>query len=77
MTTQTNTVMGQLKDKLLSASQDDIKRLVNEAQSEALDEAKSLLKERMLEAILKDAISKVNRLNPEPSVLIVDERSEN
>ncbi len=77
MTTQTNNVMGQLKDKLLSASQDDIKRLVNEAQSEALEEAKSLLKERMLEAILKDAISKVNRLNPEPSVLIVDEHSEN
>gem|GEM_PF-2582749 len=77
MTTQTNNVMGQLKDKLLSASQDDIKRLVNEAQTEALEEAKSLLKERMLEAILKDAISKVNRLNPEPSVLIVDEHSEN
>jgi uncharacterized protein YaaW (UPF0174 family) len=77
MTTQTNNVMGQLKDKLLSASQDDIKRLVNEAQSEALEEAKSLLKERMLEAILKDAISKVSRLNPEPSVLIVDEHAEN
>jgi hypothetical protein len=50
---------------------------VNEAQSEALEEAKSLLKERMLEAILKDAISKVSRLNPEPSVLIVDEHAEN
>ncbi|MEZ4701840.1 MAG: hypothetical protein R2834_15995 [Rhodothermales bacterium] len=69
--------MGQLKDKLLSASQDDIKRLVSEAQNEALQEAKTMLKERMLEAILKDAIAKVNRLNPEPSVLIVDEHSEN
>lgn len=77
MTTQNNNVMGQLKDKLLSASQDDIKRLVSEAQNEALQEAKTMLKERMLEAILKDAIAKVNRLNPEPSVLIVDEHSEN
>lgn len=77
MTTQNNHVMSQLKDKLLSASQDDIKRLVNEAQNEALQEAKTMLKERMLEAILKDAIAKVNRLNPEPSVLIVDEHTEN
>ncbi len=77
MTTQTNNVMGQLKDKLLSASQDEIKRVVKEAQHEALDEAKAMLKERMLEAILKDAIAKVNRLSAEPSVLIVDEQSEN
>jgi hypothetical protein len=77
MSTQNSTVMSQLKDKLLSASQEEIKRLVNEAQNEALEEAKTLLKERMLEAILKDAIAKVNRLNPEPSVLIVDEHNEN
>ena len=43
---------------------------------EALQEAKQLLKERMLEAILKDAIGKVNRLTAEPAILIVDEQAE-
>ena len=68
--------MGQLKDKLLAASQDDIARVLKEAQDEALQEAKAMLKERMLEAILKEAIGKVNQLNTEPAVLIVDEQAE-
>ena len=68
--------MGQLKEKLLAASQEEIAKVVKEAQDEALSEAKALLKERMLEAILKDAIGKVNRLTSEPSVLIVDEQAE-
>ena len=68
--------MGQLKDRLLAASQEEIAKVLKEAQTEALQEAKTLLKERMLEAILKDAIGKVNRLTLEPSVLIVDEQVE-
>ncbi len=68
--------MGQLKEKLLAASQEEIAKVVKEAQDEALQEAKALLKERMLEAILKDAIGKVNRLSAEPAVLIVDEQAE-
>ncbi|MFK7848035.1 MAG: hypothetical protein AB8G77_22295 [Rhodothermales bacterium] len=76
MTTNSNNTMGQLKEKLLAASQEEIAKVVKEAQDEALSEAKALLKERMLEAILKDAIGKVNRLTSEPSVLIVDEQAE-
>jgi len=40
--------MGQLKEKLLAASQEEIAKIVKEAQDEALQEAKELLKERML-----------------------------
>jgi hypothetical protein len=76
MSANSNNIMGQLKEKLLAASQEEIARVLKEAQAEALQEAKELLKERMLEAILKDAIGKVNRLTSEPSVLIVDEQSE-
>ncbi len=76
MTTNSENTMGQLKEKLLAASQEEIAKVVKEAQDEALQEAKALLKERMLEAILKDAIGKVNRLSAEPAVLIVDEQAE-
>ena len=76
MTTNSDNTMGQLKEKLLAASQEEIAKVVKEAQDEALQEAKALLKERMLEAILKDAIGKVNRLSAEPAVLIVDEQAE-
>lgn len=76
MSNNSNSTMGQLKEKLLAASQEEIAKVVKEAQDEALLEAKALLKERMLEAILKDAIGKVNRLTSEPSVLIVDEQAE-
>ena len=76
MSTNSNNAMGQLKDKLLATSQEDIAKVLKEAQDEALQEAKALLKERMLEAILKDALGKVNRLTSEPSVMIVDEQAE-
>ena len=76
MTTNSENTRGQLKEKLLAASQEEIAKVVKEAQDEALQEAKALLKERMLEAILKDAIGKVNRLSAEPAVLIVDEQAE-
>lgn len=76
MTTNSNNTMGQLKEKLLAASQEEIAKVLKEAQDEALQEAKALLKERMLEAILKDAIGKVNSLSAEPAVLIVDEQAE-
>lgn len=75
MTTNSSSTMVQLKDKLLAASQDEIARVVQEAQDEALQEAKAMLKERMLEAILKDAIDKVNVIADEPAVLIVDEQA--
>ncbi len=76
MSNNSNNAMGQLKDKLLSASQEEIAKVPKEAEMEALQEAKAMLKERMLEAILKDAIGKVNRLTTEPAVLIVDEQAE-
>ena len=76
MTTNSSSTMGQLKEKLLASSQEEIAKVVKEAQDEAMQEAKQLLKERMLEAILKDAIGKVNRLTSEPAILIVDEQSE-
>ncbi len=76
MTTNSNSSMGQLKEKLLAASQEEIAKVLKEAQDEALQEAKALLKERMLEAILKDAIGKVSQLSEEPAVLIVDEEAE-
>ena len=76
MTTNSNNTMGQLKEKLLAASQEEIAKVLKEAQDEALLEAKALLKERMLEAILQDAIGKVNRLTEEPAVLIVDEQAD-
>lgn len=76
MTTDSNSTMGQLKEKLLAASQEEIAKVLKEAQDEALSEAKALLKERMLEAILEDAIGKVSRLTSEPAVLIVDEQAE-
>lgn len=65
--------MGQLKNNILSSSQGDIKRVVQEAQTEALSEAKTMLKERMLEAILKNAIGKVDKIKNEPVVLVVEE----
>ncbi len=71
----TNNV-GQLKDKLLAASQEEIAKVIKEAQQEALHEAKEMLKERMIEAILKEALGKVNRVDSEPAVLIVDEPAE-
>ncbi len=76
MTTDSNSTMGQLKEKLLAASQEEIAKVLKEAQDEALSEAKVLLKERMLEAILEDAIGKVSRLTSGPAVLIVDEQAE-
>ena len=76
MHTNSNNAMGQLKDKLLANSQEDIAKIMKEAQEEALQEAKALLKERMLEAILKDALGKVNLLTSEPAAVIVEEQAE-
>ena len=71
-----NNDLGHLKEKLLTASREEIAQVVTEAKSEALQEAKAMLKERMLEAILTNAMSKVNRLTTEPAILIVDEQAE-
>ncbi|MBX2821904.1 MAG: hypothetical protein KTR29_19575 [Rhodothermaceae bacterium] len=75
-TNNSNNDLGHLKEKLLTASREEIAQVVTEAKSEALQEAKAMLKERMLEAILTNAMSKVNRLTTEPAILIVDEQAE-
>ena len=77
MKTETNNVIGQLNEKLLAASQEDIVKVIKEAREEALKEAKAMLKERMLEAIFKDAIGKVSRLSGQPAALLVDEQNTN
>ena len=51
----TNTLVDQLKDKLISASDEPIIKMIQEAREEALAEAKVILKERMLQAILESA----------------------
>ena len=53
-----NELISQLKEKLVAASQDEIQRVIQEAQDEAIQEAKNLLKERMLDGILRHAIEK-------------------
>ena len=75
-TNNSNNDFGHLKEKLLSASREEIAKVVLEAKEEALEEAKAMLKARMLDAILMDAMGKVNRLNDEPAILIVDEQAE-
>ena len=71
-----NNDLGHLKEKLLSASREEIAQVVQEAKEEALEEAKAMLKARMLDAILIDAMGKVNLLADEPAILIVDEEAE-
>ena len=51
----TNTLVDQLKDKLIGASDELVIRMIQEARDEALTEAKTILKERMLQAILESA----------------------
>ena len=46
MNEQTTTLVDQLKDKLLSTSDELIIKMIQEARDEALAEAKALLKER-------------------------------
>ena len=55
MNAQTTKLVDQLKDKLLSTSEELVIKMIQEARDEALAEAKSLLKERMLQAILESA----------------------
>ena len=75
-TNNSNNDLGHLKEKLLSASREEIAQVVQEAKEEALEEAKAMLKARMIDAILIDAMGKVNRLTEEPAILIVDEQAE-
>ncbi len=55
MNNQTTQLIEQLKDKLVKASDELIIRIIQEARDEALVEAKVMLKERMLQAILESA----------------------
>ena len=66
MNEQTNKLVDQLKDKLLSTSDELVIKMIQEARDEALAEAKSLLKERMLQAILESAAEDQNQ-NTKPA----------
>lgn len=55
MNEQTTQLIDQLKDKLLRASDEMVIKMIQEARDEALTEAKAILKERMLQAILESA----------------------
>ncbi|MEM8487154.1 MAG: hypothetical protein AAF564_16495 [Bacteroidota bacterium] len=55
MNEQTTELIDQLKDKLLRASDEMVIKMIQEARDEALTEAKVILKERMLQAILESA----------------------
>jgi hypothetical protein len=55
MNNQTTQLIEQLKDKLVKASDELIIRIIQEARDEALVEAKAMLKERILQAILESA----------------------
>ncbi len=55
MNEQTTQLIDQLKDKLLRASDEMVIKMIQEARDEALTEAKVILKERMLQAILESA----------------------
>ena len=55
MNEQTTELIDQLKDKLLQASDEMVIKMIQEARDEALTEAKAILKERMLQAILESA----------------------
>ena len=55
MNNQTTQLIEQLKDRLIKASDELIMRVVQEARDEALADAKSLLKDHMIQAILESA----------------------
>ena len=55
MNEQTTQLIDQLKEKLLRASDEMVIKMIQEARDEALTEAKAILKERMLQAILESA----------------------
>ena len=55
MNEQTTQLIDQLKDKLLRASDEMVIKMIQEARDESLAEAKTILKERMLQAILESA----------------------
>ena len=68
MNDQTAQLIEQLKEKLIVASDELITRTIEEARQEALAEAKALLKERMLQAILESATQPQNKpTSPKPA----------
>lgn len=60
MNNQTTQLIEQLKDRLVKASDELILRVIQEARDEALADAKSLLKDRMIQAILESATEGVS-----------------
>ena len=64
MNEQTTQLIDQLKDKLLRASDEMVMKMIQEARDEALTEAKSILKERMLQAILESAAEDQSEQTP-------------
>lgn len=67
MNEQTIGLIDQLKDKMVKASDEQIIRMIQEARDEALSEAKVLLKERMLQAILESATEDQPNNNKKPA----------
>lgn len=67
MNEQTIALIDQLKDKMVKASDEQIIRMIQEARDEALSEAKVLLKERMLQAILESATEDQPNNNKKPA----------
>ncbi len=67
MNEQTIALIDQLKDKMVKSSDEQIIRMIQEARDEALSEAKVLLKERMLQAILESATEDQPNNNKKPA----------
>ena len=57
MDEKTRELMSQLKDGLISASDGQIAEIITEAREEALAEAKAIIKEMMVQAILEHTLS--------------------
>lgn len=64
MNEQISSLIDQLKDRIVLASADDIDQIVKEARAEALAEAKTILKERLMRSILEKAIDDVEAPRP-------------
>lgn len=58
MNEHVDTLIDDLKDRLIEASESEIRQIINESRNEALAEAKAVLKERMLHGILEHAVAR-------------------
>ena len=63
MNERTSKLVDQLKDKLIGDSEEEIIKIIQEAREEAMAEAKGMLKEHMLQAILESASDEQQKQN--------------